>query len=210
VAVPELTGAAVEHLRVRVTAPGAVPLLAGGHPDHRWALRGFVFAPLAPADDESEEWLTSGAEPTAGGAALDTAAARADGPVRAAAVPLAALVAACSAGVLVIGLLAVRLPGAAAGPVVTVAAGAFAVAAALVPQPAGAAAAAAAPGLAVLLLALAARAVTRRAARRRVTYLPGFSRSRTDEDATPRPTPSVRPRPLPAGSTGDLGTAAPG
>jgi hypothetical protein len=126
------------------------------------------------------------------------------------AVPLAALVAACSAVVLVVGLLAVRLPGAAAGPVVTVAAGAFAVAVALVPQPAGAAAAAAVPGVAVLALALAARALTRRAARRRITHLPGFARGRAADDATPRPTPSARPRPQPAGSTGDLGAAAPG
>jgi len=211
VAVPELVGAAVGHVRVQVTAPGAVPLLAGGHPEQRWALRGFVFAPFAPADDELEAWLLGGVEPGGGGgAALDAATVRADGPVRAAAVPLAALVAACSAVVLVVGLLAVRLPGSAAGPVVTVAAGAFAVGAALVPQPAGAAAAAAAPGLVVLLLALAARAFTRRAARRRVTYLPGFSRGRPADDATPRPAPSVRPRPAPAGSTGDLGAAAPG
>lgn len=209
VVVPELAGAAVGHVRVRVTAPGAVPLIAGGQAEVRWALQGFVLAPFAPAEDELEAWLQSGVEPTGGGAGLDTAAARADGPVHVAAVPLAALVATSSAVVLVIGLLGVRLPGSVAGPLVTVAAGAFAVAAALVPQPAGAAAAAAAPGVAVLLLVLAARVLTRRAARRRVTYLPGFSRGRPADEATPRPAPSVKPRPVGAGSTGDHGAAAP-
>ncbi|QDU22550.1 hypothetical protein [Urbifossiella limnaea] len=209
-AVPELAGAAVEVVRVQVTAPDAVPLLLGGHPEQRWALRGFTFAPYAPAADELDDWLLKGIEPKWNGVALHAAAVRADGPVRAAAVPLVALITACSAVVLVLGLLAVRLPGSAAGPVVTVVAGAVAVAAALAPQPAGAAAAAALPGLAVLVLVLAARALTRRAARRRVTHLPGFARGPVADDATPRPTPSVKPRPVPTGSTGDLGAAASG
>lgn len=91
----------------------------------------------------------------------------------------------------------------------TVLAGGLGVAAVLVPQPAAAAAAAALPGLVVLVLALAARALTKRAARRRITHLPGFSRGRPADDATPQPTPSARPRPAPAGSTGDMNAAAP-
>lgn len=212
VAAPELLGAAVGPVRLQVTAPpGSVPLLAGGRPEQRWALRGAVFAPLAPTADALDGWLRDGTEPAAGRAGPDSAAARLDGPVRVAAVPLAALAAGSSLVVLLLGLSAVRLPGGAAGPLVTVLAGVVAVAAVLAPQPAGLAAAAAIPGVAVLGLALAARALTRRAARRRITHLPGFARGRPPEDTpTPPPTPSARPRPVPAGSTGVLDAAAPG
>lgn len=209
--VPELAGVSVGPVRLQVTAPpGSIPLIVGGRPEQRWAVRDFVFAPRAPAPDDLEDWLLKGIEPKGVAAEFDTTAVRADGPVRAADVPKVALVAASSAVVLVLGLLAVRLPGSAAGPVVTVVAGAVAVAAVLVPQPAGAIAAAALPGFAVLILALAARLLTRRAAQRRITHLPGFARGRPVDDATPRPAPSARPRPIPTGSTGDVGAAAPG
>jgi hypothetical protein len=208
--IPELGNVALGPVRLQVTAPpGGVPLVAGGRPNQRWALRGVVAAPFGPSAAELEAWFLSGAEPSTGDA-LDAAVTRVDGPVRVAAVPLVALVAGCSAVVVVLGLFAVKLPGGVAGPLVTALAAAVAVAAVLVPQPAGLAAAAGAPGLLLLALTFAARFLTRRVARRRITQLPGFARGRPVEEVPPLPTPSARPQLVPTGSTGELGAAAHG
>jgi hypothetical protein len=115
----------------------------------------------------------------------------------------------CSLGLLLIGLVVARLPGAVGGPVVALLAGAAAVAPVLYPQPAAQAAGAAGPGLAALALVLGVQGFARWYYHRRVTYLPGFARGRPElvaavagQSSAGGSAPSGRGRPSPNGSTG--------
>ena len=117
------------------------------------------------------------------------------------------LVIGCSATVLLLGLLVSRLPGGILGVVVAVLAGAVAVGAVWYPQPAAQIAAAAEPGIAALALVLAVQTATRWYYRQRVTYLPGFARSRPEAAGTASTSGGSQPKrnlpahPVPPGSS---------
>ena len=127
-------------------------------------------------------------------------------------VPRLNLVIGCSVGFLILGLLVARLPGGIAGPLVALVAGAAAIAAVLYPQPAAQCASAAGPGAAALVLVLIVQTATRWYYRQRVTYLPGFSRTRPEATAPSSTGNRSADRVLvsPNGSTGSAtGAAAP-
>lgn len=207
--------------------PGSVPLVVGdgGAAEQRWRLRLGLLAPgpIASADD-LDRWFRTGTEPD--GAGADDAPggfgepvilrlARPE-PVRVYRVSGIGLVVGCSVGLLLLGLVVVRLPGGMAGLVVAGLGGAAAVAAVLVPQPAGQVAGAAEPGVAAILLVFGVQAVARRYHRRRVTHLPGFTRVRPEPEEPlpaapsgqapqngstgPVPPSAREPRPAPSGS----------
>jgi hypothetical protein len=191
--------------------PGSVPLLAdGGTAEQRWLFRTGTVIPV-PASSEVglDRWFETGKDPGDGSPGqADELVVRQASPaaIRVTAVPRLGLLLGCSLAVLVVGLVASRLPGAVAGPVVALLGGAAAVAAVLYPQPAAQAAGAAQPGLAALVLTLGGLAVGRWYHRRRLTHLPGFAPLRTDRPLPPPAAPSSpsgRPRTVvSAGSTG--------
>jgi hypothetical protein len=195
-------------VRWQVTVPARdIPLVSGGGPvDQRWTVRSGLFVPLGASTDELERWFITGNE-RGDEAGLDGAAVfRVTGsaPVRVYHISRVGLIVICSVAVLIVGLVVTRLPSAVAGPVVALLGGAAAVAAIVLPQPAGQVAAAAEPGVATLALVLSALAAARWLHRRRVTYLPGFTRTRPDPGVASNSAiqPSSRSRPSPNGSTG--------
>ncbi len=172
-----------------VLPPGNVPLYLGRdlQPDVRWGWRHRLFAPAAASStDDLEQWITEGTEPdadddppaaTAGptGDAL-TARQPAPGPVRLVRVARGWFVAACSLAAFVVGYAASRLRSGLLGPALGAVGVAAAVLAAGWPQPTAQAAGAAEPGLLGLAVALLGAAAVRWYYRRRVAYLPGFTR----------------------------------
>ncbi|MDB5306388.1 MAG: hypothetical protein JWO38_590 [Gemmataceae bacterium] len=203
-------------VRWRVTGPaGSVPLVVGeGRAEQRWRARSGLLVPVGGSADDLERWFQTGTEGDDGAGNVESAVVRMTGPeaVRVYHVPRVGLVVGCSVAVLLAGLVVVRLPGGVAGPVVAALAGAAAVAAVLYPQPAGQAAGAAGPGLAALVLILVAQTAAQWYYRRRVTYLPGFTRTRAEPVAVP-PTggsaPSGAARPSRNGSTGPAESEVP-
>jgi hypothetical protein len=210
--------------RWQVTVPaGSVPLVPGGaaSAELRWRSRWGMLSPApAVSADDLDRWFRSGAEPDEAASPGESAAAAGEpvvfrqatpAPVRVYRVPRVTLVAACSLAVLVLGLALARLPGWLAGPAVAFLGGAAAVAAVLVPQPAAAVAGACQPGLAALILVLVVQAAGRAYYRRRLTRLPGFTRTRLEPALVSAngPAPSVRGRPPARGSTGSHSPAEP-
>jgi hypothetical protein len=194
--------------------PGTTPLVFGDGltTEQRWRFRSGMFVPgPATTTDELERWFRSGTEPDGNGGADPWQGGTGDplvlrqtghGPARVYRVPTVGLIVAASAVVLLIGLVVSRLRGAIAGPLVAVLAGGAAVGAVLFPQPASQVAAAAEPGLAVLVLVLVLQAAGRWYYRKRVTYLPGFTRTRPEPQLPPSaPSSAQASRPL-NGSTG--------
>jgi hypothetical protein len=159
-----------------------------------------------------DQWFKTGSDSdTRRAGAADELVVRqsAPQPLRVAAVSRAWLLVGSSLAVFLVGLIVSRFPGSLAGPLVALLAGSAATAAVLFPQPAAQVAGAAQPGLAALVVVLVGLAVGRWYHRRRVTHLPGFSRSWSDHPitpSTPSGTPSVRQRPV--SSTGSTGSAA--
>ena len=205
---PPVPKATTGPVRWQVTVPGGnVPLVSGGgRAEQRWAARSLLFAPAPTSAESLERWFQTDADADDGAGPPEAAVVRADGPgaVHVFCVPRVGLVVAASVGVLVVGLILSRLPGGAAGPAVAVLGGAAAIGAVLYPQPAGQIAGAAEPGAAALAVVLAVRAAARWYYRRRVTHLPGFTRTRV-EPPTPLPAAaggSARARPSRFGSTG--------
>jgi hypothetical protein len=187
-------------LRWQIAIPrGTTPLVFGDGltAEQRWRFRSGMFVPgPATSTDELERWFHSGTEPDGNGSAGPWQGGTGEpivlrqtgsGPVRVYRIPTVGLIVAASAVVLLIGLVVSRLRGAIAGPLVAVLAGGAAVAAVLFPQPTAQVAAAAEPGLAALVLVLALQAAGRWYYRKRVTYLPGFTRIRPE----PPPSPSA-------------------
>jgi hypothetical protein len=186
---------------------GSVPLVLGaGRPEQRWRNRFGMFVPLPASSDDLERWFQSGAAHDSGNGGPETAVIRMTSPepLRVVYISRLNLVIGSSAVLLLFGLLAARLPGGIAGPLVALAAGAAAVAAVIDPQPAAEAAAAAEPGAAALALVLIIQTGARWYYRQRVTYLPGFTRSRPESPLTSTggSRPSDRPQPSLNGSTG--------
>jgi hypothetical protein len=195
--------------------PGSAPLLLGGRAraELRWRWRGPLLAPSAAPRAELERWFTSGGEPDPAAASAEgeplTARQLAPEPLRVARAPWAALAIACSSAAFLIVVGLARLRAGASGAAVALVGGAVAVGAVLYPQPAAQAVAAAQPGLAAAAVALAAQAAVRWRVRRRVRYLPGFTRTPPDTAtaSVPLPAPSARSRP---GSTGQPAPAGSG
>lgn len=214
---PQVLGAGYARtVRWQVEVPsGSLPLVFGADPvETRWRWRFGMYAPAAGRSDAYlERWFQ------AGGRADDEAAAGDPGdaaavqvgqaspePLRVYRVSAVWFVALCSVGVLLLGLVLTRLPPAAVGPAVVLLVAAGACAAVLAPQPAAQAAGAGQFGLAALVVAVVGQAAVRWAYRRRVTYLPGFTRTRPEPSAAG--TASARPsRPAVNGSTGSASPA---
>lgn len=208
-------------VRWQITGPGgSVPLVPGGRAEQRWRVRTAIFTPVAASNDDLDRWFQTGAGGDDGAGPTESVVVRLTGPdpVRVYHVQRVTLVIVCSAAVLLLGLAASRLPDGAGGPAVALLAGAAAVAAVLYPQPAAEAAGAAGPGLLALGLVLASQAAARWYYRRRITYLPGFTRGRPEMLTLPSSArggsgegsaPSARGRPSPNGSTGPADAPVP-
>ncbi len=195
-----------------VTEPAdATPLLFSnrGRAELRWRARGPTFAPAAASRAGAERWFVTGNEP-----ALDDIAPRTEGepvvirqttpePVRVVRVPWLALVVGASLLTFLVLLVPTWLPTTPSALLVVLTGGAFGVAAVLYPQPAAQIATAGEPGLVIGLLAVTVQTVVRWQVRRRVTNLPGFTRTPAPPSAVvPAPsvgTPSVRSRPASSG-----------
>ncbi len=186
---PRLPGAAFRSpTRWQVVIPhDSVPIYLGRElqPDVRWGWRRGMPAPLAAAStEELDHWVADGTdpdadgEPTASGPSGDALTARqpVPGPVRVYRFGRVKFAAVCSLAVLALGLAASRLRPGLVGPVLGLAGVAAAILAAGWPQPAAQAAAAALPGVVGLAAVLAGLAALRWYYRRRVAYLPGFTR----------------------------------
>ena len=195
-------------------ASGSAPFLFSdrARPELRWRWRGPVLAPTAVPRADLEHWFNSGGEPDAGGLTPvqegEPLVARQNAPdtLRVARAPWTALVIVCSLVVFLVALVLTRLNAVASGLVVTLLGGAFGVAAVLYPQPAAQAVAAGQPGLVIALLALGVQAVVRWQVRRRVRYLPGFTRT------APEPATGTMAHPVPASvraRSGSTGAPAP-
>ncbi len=208
---PRLTSAAYSGpVRWLITeASGSAPLLFSdrARPELRWRWRGPILAPSAAPRADLERWFNSG-EPDAGGWASaqegEPLAVRQTAPdaVRVFRAPWLAFVIVCSLVVFLVVILLTWLTPIAAGLVVTVLCGVFAVVAVLYPQPAAQAVAAGQPGLVIALLAVTVQALVRWEIRRRVRYLPGFTRTLPEAIAGTAPTgsvPSARSRPASTG-----------
>jgi hypothetical protein len=215
---PRLAGAAFAGVRWLVTEPpGSAPLvLSGGRTELRWRGRDVTYAPAAPTRAAVDRWFVFGTDPdptdAATGAEGESVLVHQAVPdaVRVARGPWLVLVTGCSLAVVLAFLALAWLPATAAGLFVASLGGVFGACAVLYPQVAAQAVAAGQPGAAVGLAAVAVVALIRWDARRRVTHLPGFTRTppgpRGDDGAggTPAVPPSARGRP---GSSG--GTPAP-
>lgn len=202
-------------VRWQVTGPsGTVPLVLGGRTEQRWRTRYGMVMPLPAASEDLEKWFQTGTGDGTGAGSADAVVVRMTGPdsLQVFHVPRLNLVIGCSVGFLILGLLVARLPGGIAGPLVALVAGAAAIAAVLYPQPAAQCASAAGPGAAALVLVLIVQTATRWYYRQRVTYLPGFSRTRPEATAPSSTGNRSADRVLvsPNGSTGSAaGAAAP-
>ena len=205
---PLVLGASCGPVRCQFTVPpGDVPLLlGGGSPERRWVLQAGGVRPSSPSTKNLEHWFRNetGAGEHAGPSETVAIRPAAGGGTRVFSVPRTGLVLVCSAGVLVFGLLLLRVPARWVGAVVAVAGGAAAAVAVFYPQPAGQVVAASQPGVGLLAVVLAAQAGLRWYYRHRVTHLPGFSRGRPEPSvATPGPPSTAHPRrPAGPGSTG--------
>ena len=193
---------------------GGTPLAVGDGlaVEQRWRFHHGLFEPgPAASADDLDRWFRSGTEPGDTDAADDWPAGSGEpvvlrqtgtGSVRVYRVPTLGLVVGASVAVLLIGLVVSRIRGSIAGPVVALLGGAAAVAAVLFPQPAGQVAGAAEPGVLALALVLVAQVVARRYYRRRVTYLPGFTRTRPGPEEAPMPAMPSSGQAARNGSTG--------
>jgi hypothetical protein len=216
---PQVLGAGYARtVRWQVNLPaGALPLVVGAPVESRWRWRLGMFVPAAGrTDGYLERWFQVGSraddEPGAdepGDATAVTVGQASPQPLRVYRVPAVWFVVLCSVGVLLIGLIVTRLPTAVAGPAVVVLVAAGACAVVLAPHPAAQAAGAAQFGLAALVAALAVQGAVRWAYRRRVTHLPGFTRSRPEPAPSATVPSSARGRPSANGSTGSVSPAAP-
>jgi hypothetical protein len=198
-------------VRWQITVPsGSVPLILGDGlaAEQRWRLRSGMFVPgPAASTEELDRWFRTGTEPEGDGSgAAESVVVRqsGSGAVRVYHVPMVGLAVGCSVAVLLLGLVVSRLPGSVGGPAVALLAGAAAVGAVLFPQPAGQIAGAAQPGFAALLLVLAVQVAARWHYHRRVTHLPGFTRTRPEPVVVPAAPSSDR-----AGQNGTTGALGP-
>jgi hypothetical protein len=189
--------------------PDAVPLYLGSdlRPDVRWGWRRGLPAPVAAAStEELERWVADGTDPDAdensnaadapSGDAL-TARQPVLGPVTVYRFGRVKFAAACSLVVLALGLAVSQLRPRLIGPALAIGGTAVAVLAAVWPQPAAQVAAASIPGVFGLGAVLAGLAAVRWYYRRRVAYLPGFTRTGA---AVPPESVPVVPRSSQAGS----------
>ena len=160
---------------------------SGLTPENRWVRRGMLITPAGGATAaELDEWFESGklpAEPdgvAAGESAGVTARQATPGAIQVYRVPWNGWVAGCSLLVLVVGLGVSRLPATLVGPAVGLIGAGAAVAAVAWPQPMSQLVGGCQPGLWSLVVVLAGQAGLRWYHRRRVMYLPGFTRTRPE------------------------------
>ncbi len=202
---PRLTSAVYQgSVRWLVTeASGSAPLLFSdrARPELRWRWRGPLLAPSATPRADLDRWFNSGGEPDAGGWASaqegEPLAARQTAPdaIRVARAPWVALAIVCSLVVFLVVVLLTWLNTVAAGVVVTLLGGVFGIAVVLYPQPAAQVVAAGQPGLVIAIVAVIAQALVRWVIRRRVRYLPGFTRTLPEPTVSGPAGPAGRSRP---------------
>ncbi len=210
---PPVLSSAVYASGVRwlISEPGdAAPLLVSvrGRAAMRWRLRGVVYAPSAASRAAMERWFVSGTEP----GAADTASVTEGEPlvvlqtvpqsVRVFRVSWVAIIIACSLVSFLLLVILTWLPATASVLLVIVSVTGFVIGVVLYPQPASQAVAAAQPGFAFGFLAILLVAYVRWQVRRRVTHLPGFTRTPVEPSAVGLPsTTSAGPPALPAGAS---------
>jgi hypothetical protein len=210
------TGAFVGPVRWQVTvAQGSTPFLtAGAIAEFRWRLRSTGLAPSPTATGESlEKWFRTGEEPVSGddpatnGETLQARQASL-APITVYRAPQTGLVIVCAIVVFVLILVVSRLPGWSIGPAVAVIGGLIGVGAVFLPHPAAQIAGACQPGIVGAIVVLLALAAARVYHRRRITRLPGFTRTSTEPSVALLPlTSSNRKQPSAIGSAGSAGPA---
>jgi hypothetical protein len=218
---PRLASTAYSGLtRWFITEPAdAAPLLFSGRSraELRWRWRTAAYAPAAPTREALDRWLTFGVEPgpeTATSSEGEPIAVRQTAPdaVPVVRVPWVALVVGCSLVVFVVVVALTWLPTSAAGLLITSLGGAFGVGVVLYPQPATEMVAAGQPGLALGVFAVAVQTLIRWQVRRRVTHLPGFTRTLPEPSAVGVPSTTTASPPAVASSSrnrpGSTGNAA--
>ena len=189
--------------------PGSLPLVTDAKAEQRWRWRAAWFRPAgATTGEELDRWFRAGGElnDVDGGDAVSARQATA-GPLRVHRVDRVGFAVLCSFAAFAVGWSATRVRASAAGVLVAAAGLLVAVGAALAPQAAAQAAAAAQPGVLALLLILAFQEGVRWHYRRRVTYLPGFSRRPVEAEPSAAGGTSAR-NPRGNESTGSLGPPA--
>jgi hypothetical protein len=184
---PRITGAAhAGATRWLITEPGdAAPLQFSGRAkaEIRWRWRTITYAPTATSRAALDRWFTNGTEPGPGDLAStaenEPLVVRQTAPerVRIVRVPWLALVIGCSLFVFVVVVALTWLRTWVACLLVAVLGGAFGVGVVLYPQPAVQIIAAGQPGFVLALVAVAVQTVILWLVRRRVTHLPGFTRT---------------------------------
>ncbi len=196
-------------VRWLVTVPDStVPLLLNGaNAEFRWWPRATGLTPRPTASPDSMEWWLRTGEEVAISVAEDAegVAARQStlAPLTIVRVPRTAMIIACSVVAFVLVLFLARLSGALIGPAVAVFAAIIGIVAALYPQPAAQTVGAAQPGLLAALAVLLVLAAAKWSHRRRITRMPGFSRSVPEASAPRLPMPSsARGRQSSIGSAG--------
>ncbi len=187
---------------------GLTPLLtAGASAEFRWRIRSLGVAPCASRSSEAlESWFGSGEEVSDD---LDvvgegfTARQMVPAQVTVYQVPHTGMVIVCSVIGFIVLLLLWRLPGTVFGLGVAVVGAAAVVTAVFFPHPAAQVIGSCQPGLAAAVVVVVFLSITRWFHRRRLTRMPGFSRT-SPEPSTPMVVlpSSARNRPTPAGSPG--------
>lgn len=175
-----------------IALPGsATPLLFDDtcQVEQRWRIPGWLPQPTAAyGSADLEHWFHQGIDaddnsedgaPAISGEHL-TFRQESPAPISVVRVPRGAFLAGCSLLAFAIGLMLSRMSGPMAGLLGLLLAGGIAAAAVAIPQPAAQAASAALPGVIALTAVLVGQAVWRWQQRRRMTYLPGFTRTRID------------------------------
>lgn len=197
-------------IRWHIQGPaGTVPLVSGeGRVEQRWRSSFGLFVPAGVSNEDLERWFETGTASGSDAGSTESTVVRVGAPteITIVHVPRLALIVGSSICLLLVGLIAARLPGWLSGPLVAATSGTIAVLAILYPQPVSQVAAAAEPGLVSLVVVLVVQAWARWYRTRRITYLPGFARTQPVA-ASPASTsggsrPSDRIHPSPNSSTG--------
>jgi hypothetical protein len=205
-------------MRWLITEPtDAAPLLLSnsGRAEMRWRPRGVTYAPSGASRAAMDRWFATGAEPgsdVTSGSEGEPIVVRqtAPAPVQVVRVPWLALVIGCSLVVFVVIVVLTWLPTTASGLTVVVLGGAFGVGVVLYPQPVSQIVAAAQPGFVLALLAVVLQSVVRWQVRRRVTHLPGFTRTLPEPSAVVVPSTASggTPSGAPSSARGRTGSSA--
>jgi hypothetical protein len=213
---PTLPGVAYRgEVQWLVSVPeGSLPFLtAGATAEFLWRPSPVGVGPVPAASPQAlDAWFRTGQGPATGegeGGDRLTARQAVPGPLAVYRAPRAGVLTVCSVVAFLIVLLLSRLPSWAVGPGVALVGLAGGVAAVFYPHPAAQAVGACQPGLVAAAAVLLLLAGARWSYRRRVTHLPGFTRTDAEPDSLPtaQPLPSSNRNRPPAAGTGSAARA---